>query len=152
MEKHFAASGVILNTDHSKVLLLYHKKLAKWLFPGGHVELNESPDETVIREIQEEVGLTVAFILTSEMESIEERVLPLPFCILEENIAAHKDTPEHKHVDFIFLTQAKNEAIPETTEQHDVRWYTKGEVQGLDTFTSVKNICSQVMQDTPAQN
>ncbi|MEK7570507.1 MAG: NUDIX domain-containing protein [Patescibacteria group bacterium] len=147
MEKHFAASGVILNADHSKVLLLHHKKLAKWLFPGGHVEPNESPDETVVREIQEEVGLMVTLLQPDPLTLPEERQLPIPYCILEEDIPAHKDTPQHKHVDFIFLTKTDTEKIPETAEKHDAGWYTKAEVQTLDTFPSIKQICSQVMRD-----
>jgi ADP-ribose pyrophosphatase YjhB (NUDIX family) len=33
------------------VLLVYHRKLAMWLPPGGHVEPNELPDDAAVREV-----------------------------------------------------------------------------------------------------
>ncbi len=37
-----------------KVLLIYHKKLDKWLPIGGHIELDEDPEEALFREVKEE--------------------------------------------------------------------------------------------------
>ena len=48
-------------TDGSKVLVIDRKK-KDWpgiTFPGGHVEKNESFVESVIREVNEETGLTI---------------------------------------------------------------------------------------------
>jgi 8-oxo-dGTP pyrophosphatase MutT (NUDIX family) len=40
--------------------MLKHKKLGKWLPPGGHIEPNELPDDAACREVLEETGLKVA--------------------------------------------------------------------------------------------
>ncbi len=58
--KHFTASALIIDND--KVLLVFHKKFNVWLYPGGHVEKNENPDETLLREVKEETGLEVEII------------------------------------------------------------------------------------------
>ena len=39
---------------NNSVLLILHKKLKIWLPIGGHIELNEDPDEALMREIKEE--------------------------------------------------------------------------------------------------
>jgi len=57
MEKHFTATTYII--QDGKVLLIPHSKLGKWLPPGGHVELNETPPECAIREALEETGLEI---------------------------------------------------------------------------------------------
>ena len=34
----------------SKVFLIHHRKLDKWLPLGGHIELDEGPEQTALRE------------------------------------------------------------------------------------------------------
>src|ERR1043166_9688394 len=43
----------------NKVLLRHHDKYDIWLSIGGHIELDEDPNEAVVREAKEEVGLDV---------------------------------------------------------------------------------------------
>jgi len=50
-----AAAGAIIHDN--KILLVKNKWSNKWFIPGGHQELNESIQDTVIREIKEELGL-----------------------------------------------------------------------------------------------
>lgn len=52
--------GIIYN-DKSKnlFLLVFGKKSFKWGFPKGHMENNESEEETAIREFYEETGIKV---------------------------------------------------------------------------------------------
>lgn len=44
------------------VFLVHHKKANSWLFPGGHIDLDELPIETAIRETEEELGIKNAKI------------------------------------------------------------------------------------------
>jgi 8-oxo-dGTP pyrophosphatase MutT (NUDIX family) len=57
---HVGAVGVVFN-DAGEVLLLEHvfRPNYKWGLPGGWVERNENPADTVRREFEEEVGLQV---------------------------------------------------------------------------------------------
>ncbi|MBR4085095.1 MAG: NUDIX hydrolase [Lachnospiraceae bacterium] len=52
------AGGCILN-EEGKVLLQRRADTAKWGFPGGAIELGETPEMAVIREAKEETGLDV---------------------------------------------------------------------------------------------
>lgn len=56
-KKHFTASALII--ENKKVLLLFHKKLGVWLYPGGHIEDYENPEEALFREVKEETGLKI---------------------------------------------------------------------------------------------
>ena len=45
-----------------KVLVIHHKKLDRWLPLGGHIELDEDPEQAALRETKEESGLDVELI------------------------------------------------------------------------------------------
>src|SRR5664279_6195942 len=55
LPKHFTASGFVLRDDC--ILLVNHRKHRVWIYPGGHVEPDETPDEACLREIFEETGV-----------------------------------------------------------------------------------------------
>ncbi len=52
-------AGILFKDD--QILLVRHEKNGKsyWLLPGGGVEFGESADQALIREFQEEVGLSI---------------------------------------------------------------------------------------------
>ena len=55
---HIVAGGFIYAKEEHKFLVLFHKDLKMFLYPGGHVNDNEkSPFQTAKREIIEETGL-----------------------------------------------------------------------------------------------
>ncbi len=56
---HITASAWLLNFDGSKVLLMHHAKLNKWLQPGGHCDGDLNTLAVAIKEAQEESGIQV---------------------------------------------------------------------------------------------
>ena len=70
---------VIYIVFENKVLLVNHKKLRKWLPLGGHIELNEDPEEAAIREAKEESGLDIEIIAEKpEIKDPQNRTLFRP--------------------------------------------------------------------------
>lgn len=49
------AGGVVLRGDSSVLLVRYRS--GAWAFPKGHVESGETPEQTAVREVQEETGV-----------------------------------------------------------------------------------------------
>lgn len=71
-------NGQILVTQRSAVMRLP----LKWEFPGGKVELNESPEDCVVREIAEELGIQIRIIkrMTSQSYDYGSQIIRLiPF-------------------------------------------------------------------------
>ena len=52
------AGGCLFNQE-GKVLLQKRGDSGKWGFPGGAVELGETPEQAAVRELKEETGLDV---------------------------------------------------------------------------------------------
>ena len=51
-----AVYGVVFSENRTKVLLVERRDLPVWVLPGGGLDLNEKPEEGVVREVQEETG------------------------------------------------------------------------------------------------
>jgi 8-oxo-dGTP diphosphatase len=56
--KHLVSYFVLV--DGEQILLVDHKNARLWLPTGGHVEVDEHPRSTVLRELEEELGIAAA--------------------------------------------------------------------------------------------
>ena len=56
--KHLVSYTAVVDAGH--ILLVDHRNARLWLPPGGHVEAGEHPRATVLRELQEELGIAPA--------------------------------------------------------------------------------------------
>ncbi len=53
---HFCVYFAGYDINSGKVFIGHHRKSNYWLFNGGHMDKGESPEESVLREIEEEWG------------------------------------------------------------------------------------------------
>ncbi|MCB9802831.1 NUDIX domain-containing protein [Candidatus Nomurabacteria bacterium] len=113
----------------NRVLLMLHTKLNKWLFPGGHIEPNESPDQAVIREVKEEAGLDLKLLQYSDMEiekgPDELEKLALPFHANIHNVG------DHDHYCLFYLGTVEDDNFTKNLESRDIRWFNKEELNNL---------------------
>lgn len=119
---HLTGSAWIVSPDYQLVLLTHHRKLNKWLQPGGHTEeQDEDMQTTALREAQEETGL-------NEMELAQTEIFDLDIHL----IPARGEMPAHPHLDFRYLIFASpNERLNITAESNDLRWFKLEEVVQL---------------------
>jgi len=126
MKRHLTATTFILSKD--RVLLIAHKKLKKWLPPGGHLEPNELPSEGAIREAKEETGLDIA-LTPQENIWIEMRFnggsIERPYLCLLENIPAINDEPAHQHIDLVYVGKPVGGEIKHNAhETSAIQWFS----------------------------
>ena len=149
LEKHFTASAIILN-DEQKVLLLYHKKLNVWLYPGGHIETNETPDEAILREVKEETALDIEIIGKRDMKLEDTKadvsVLHTPYSILCERI---KGKIDHYHIDMIYLCKITNhtELKYNKTESKGIGFFGKEDINDIPLFPNFKQLLEKVFNE-----
>ena len=132
------------------MLLVQHKKLDKWLPPGGHMDEGELPHECALREVKEEIGIEVTLINDKFLEpfaSATEEEIPAPICIFHETIEQYKDKPKHKHIDFIYLMEADEQTVtPLFAEITDAKWLTLEEILTYNTFPSLKAFAKKIIR------
>lgn len=129
MDRHFTVSVYIVHKD--KVLLHLHKRAKKILPLGGHIELNELPEEACIREVKEESGLEINLYnplnkqLKNSCELVGEKLLVNPMYTNFGEI-----NPEHYHIDFVYYATAKSfDTKPEDGESNILKWYNKEDLK-----------------------
>jgi 8-oxo-dGTP pyrophosphatase MutT (NUDIX family) len=117
---HVTCTGVVLSPDRNSVLLVHHRRLRRWLLPGGHVEAeDDSPAETARREVMEETG--------AELEPV---AAVLVGCDVHA-IPARGREPLHLHHDLIFAFQARSLRSGCSAESRAVRWRSLLETDDL---------------------
>lgn len=111
---------------NKKVLLIYHNKLNKWLPIGGHIELNEDPEQALFREIKEECGLDVeVFGEKPQIVSEETKFLYAP-----SYLDIHKISDTHKHTSLTYFVKAKSEKFTFNKEEHKaIKWFSKDDLE-----------------------
>ncbi|XOB46459.1 MAG: NUDIX hydrolase [Candidatus Nealsonbacteria bacterium] len=151
-KRHFTASALIFN-ERNEVLLLKHKKLGVWLYPGGHIAENETPDETLLREVKEETGLSVE-ILSNRDQSLGNKnveVLYNPYAILCEFIPA-SGSP-HYHIDMIYLglVNGRRKLQLNDKESEDIGWFSLDEIDKLPLFPNFRVLLKKVLTERKNQ-
>jgi 8-oxo-dGTP diphosphatase len=134
--------------DKRKIMFIKHKKLNKWMPPGGHVEPNETPIETVHREVLEETGFGIDIIDTYKqhpygyiVDEVAEEVTR-PMTIMLENV--NYKTGLHKHFDLDYIAKLNPSKNKKATEINEIRWVNRSEIDDLDTFENVKKVAHRV--------
>ncbi len=57
---HFCSFFVPVDKKGEKIYIGHHIKADDWIPPGGHIKIDESPQQTVLREFEEEVNYKVS--------------------------------------------------------------------------------------------
>jgi len=130
-----------------KVLLIHHRKLDKWLPLGGHIELDEDPEQAALREAKEESGIDVELLgERPPTTSPGTRALLAP-----RFLDIHRISDTHEHIGMIYWARPKSstEAKCAVAEHHDIRWCASGDLDGLQPPMSgaVKWYCRKAIEE-----
>jgi 8-oxo-dGTP pyrophosphatase MutT (NUDIX family) len=117
LDGHFTGSAWLVSRDGGRALLLHHRKLDRWLQPGGHADGDGDLAAVALREAEEETGLRGL------------RVEAGVFDLDRHGIPARGSEPAHWHYDVRFVVRAgEDEAFVVSDESHALAWRPVGEI------------------------
>jgi ADP-ribose pyrophosphatase YjhB (NUDIX family) len=137
----FVVNVFIINKG--KVLLIHHKELNKWLPIGGHIELDEDPDEALIREIKEECGLTVKILNKKPfVKSANTKPLFTP-----SFLDIHRINDKHRHISFVYFAKSGSNKVKLAEKEHnDIKWFSKNDVSKIKLEPAIKFYCNRAFE------
>ena len=123
--KHLVSYFVLIDPEHQSPLLGDHIKAQLWLPSGGHVEPNEHPKATVIREAVEEIGQQAVWLKGNDQ----------PFFMSSGQTVGL--TPGHTDVSLWYLLRGNvhDRLTFERREFNDMTWFTFAEI--LDSHPAI---------------
>lgn len=109
-------------------ILLVHHNLGHWGIPKGHVELGETDEETAIREVFEETGISASII-----EGFKEKITYSP----KEGV--------EKDVYFFVGVPNDNNLVPQLTEVSETKFIDIDKALDIITHTDEKNVLEKAI-------
>lgn len=131
--------------DEWKCMVHFHRKVDMLMQIGGHIELDETPWQTVVHELREESGYTpselkVMQYTTDRLQGADNVMHPTPLLV-----NTHYVGNEHYHSDLCYGIVAHD--VPERGvaegESTDIRWLTIDELkEGAKNGTVLTDVVS----------
>ena len=107
---HLTGSALVVDPDRRQVLVLWHRKLQRWLQPGGHADGDANLAHVAWREATEETGIEGLRV-----------VVPAVHVDIHEVRPPNEDA--HLHLDVRFCVLAPPGAIPQGNHESEaLRW------------------------------
>ncbi|MDE0136080.1 MAG: NUDIX hydrolase [Acidimicrobiaceae bacterium] len=126
---HLTASAWVVNHDATQGLVLLHRKIGRWLQPGGHADGEGSLAAVALREATEETGIDGLQVWTAPVD-IDVHLF----------VNRRRTEPDHLHFDVRFLVCAPRHAAPSGNHESDeLTWVARDRLDepelGLDAST-----------------
>ena len=117
----------MLHSAAERVLLTHHKRLGKWLQPGGHADGDADVVRVAHREAEEESGLNTIDLVSGELFDVDIHLIP-----------ARRDEPEHFHYDcrFLFRSGGSDEFVV-SEESINLAWVRLDKVHEFNDEPSI---------------
>lgn len=112
LEGHFTGSAWVVSADGARALLTHHRKLDRWLQPGGHADGDNDLARVALKEAEEETGLRGLSLESAAIFDVDRHWIP-----------ERTDVPGHWHHDVRYVIRAgADETYVVSEESHDLAW------------------------------
>jgi 8-oxo-dGTP pyrophosphatase MutT (NUDIX family) len=132
---HITASAMLLSPESDQCLLMHHRKLDKWLQPGGHADGDKDTFRVAQKEVYEETGICQFMKADAHVLDIDIHEIP-----------ARPQEPKHKHYDICYLMQSTCLEFVQNEESLQLKWVDLDEVLNFNNEPRYQRIMTKIKQ------
>lgn len=134
---HITGSAWIVNPARTKTLMLHHRKLNRWLQPGGHSDGNPDTLAVALREASEESGIDL-----NHIKPVYETIFDVDI----HTIPTNKKETQHDHFDVRFLLEIDDQLpLISNEESNEVKWLALDEVSAFNDDRSIERMLKKTI-------
>jgi 8-oxo-dGTP pyrophosphatase MutT (NUDIX family) len=130
---HLTGSALVVDPASRRFVVLHHRKLDRWLQPGGHADGDGDLAGVALREATEETGLDGLEVLRPAVD-------------LDVHEVAPPGDPVHRHLDLRFVVLApagaSDAAPPGNHESRAIRWVDDLDLDALGPDESLRRLAA----------
>ncbi len=131
---HITGSAWLMDENYERALLTHHRKLDRWLQPGGHADGQSNVLAVAMRESEEESGL-------AEIEPVSDSLFDIDIHL----IPARGNEAEHFHYDCRFLLRSVgSDQYTVSEESDDLAWILLSDMASYTSEVSITRMVDKV--------
>jgi 8-oxo-dGTP pyrophosphatase MutT (NUDIX family) len=139
---HITCTGLVLASEGDRLLLVHHRRLKRWLLPGGHVEPEDGEIwDAASREVIEETNAELLPDPAPRLAGMDVHGIP-----------SNGREPYHLHHDLLFAFRAASREIRVSPESRDVAWCTPAEFDRYALPDNIRRAYRRIFNEQPRQS
>lgn len=137
-EAHLTASALVVDPATGRFVVLLHRKLGRWLQPGGHADGDGDLAAVALKEATEETGIPGLVVRRPAVDVDVHEVHP-------------PGEAPHLHLDVRFVVEAppgsSGTQPPGNDESTAIRWVAATDLDALDVDDSLRRLVDRAHGD-----
>lgn len=101
---HFTVSAFVVNASGTHAVMLHHKIMNDWIYPGGHADGEYDLCAVACREVAEETGLSVVPMFNGSIFALQSAPV-------KGHVKNGKYISAHTHYDILFVFKTDSEQL-----------------------------------------
>lgn len=140
---HITSSGLVINKNRDKVIMIHHNIFNAWSWTGGHADGNENMLHVALNEVKEEAGIKNLYPICDDIISLD--VL---------SVLGHerkgKYVAPHLHISVAYLFEGdENEELKiKPDENSGVKWISVNEIENYSNEPHMIYIYNKILTKT----